>query len=1025
MTSAVPVLRLEVVGRSLALIGDRGVRPSAERVFAGLLLLGLERGRRWSRNELGEMLWPDVDESLRRSRLRWFLAKVRRLGLPIEPEAADVWLSADSVAIDIDDVTAERKQEVGDLLPGYHPDFSRSFALWLEGQRDLLLSTVVRRFESALASARQRRDWPAVLAAAESIRSFDSENEEAVLAMAEAIGRLGRRSDALVILRCYLDERSDHGVQAQVRARALLRRLDSVSDAERLGEPTFVGRDDQLRRIEALLSDARAGRGGALILTGPAGIGKTRLLDEARVIASVAGVRTVRVRCNREDVHRPLSGIADLVPQLLELRGAAGSNPKNLARLRRFTQASDEGQVREADERALPSFVRAQLVEAVIDVLGAVTSEGAILLQIDDVQWVDQSLGWFWRDLLLWSGSSAVAWLFGFRTSRRELPTLDAPIVPVGALDLPFAREMIDELARKSARPLLQDAADAIIARGAGSPLFITELMRRWSAQESIEALPASLSGVVERGVGSLSRHALRTLQVTSILGAHATLERVEEVSALPRATFVESLVELDDAGIMATNSAGDIQGHVLWGEAAKARLSGGVASVMHRHAAERFDTELSGRADALLLWETARHWSAAGQHERACRATVRGAEHLLDQGFPGDAAAAFARALDMTADARYKLEILERRVEALRVAAQWPAMLSEIDAYDRLAADLDPLYTGHNDLEILRFDAQIMQYEGTRAGLTAALACARDARNEPVHRLEAARVAVKAAAAVAREYLPELRAIAGEFPETSGPENWQRLRVLQICERRAGDVRHAEGFARQLVADAIRSGRRGRVVRSLDILAQILLIVGKLDEAQASHEEAAAIAEASGDLSEAALQLDAWIGFNIETGSFSRARALIERGRTMAPALQMVGAPFSYRAHEATLAILDGEYQRALALAVPVAECTPWPPPRIRARLLAVHVAARLGLHQLEGIDELAEGMVAGFEMPGDWLDWPASVYADYLEQRRGLEAAQRFAARFVNEIRRELYPAPARLRELAAAAHASAATA
>lgn len=1017
MTRAAPALRLEVLGRSLARIRDRVVRPSAERVFAGLLLLGLERGRRWSRHDLGEMLWPDVDESLRLSRLRWFLAKVRRLGLPIEAEAEEIVLSPESVAIDIDDVAVEAGQG-GDLLPGYHPEFSRSFALWLEGQRDVLSSTAVHRLESVLASARQRRDWPAVLAAAASIRSLDSENEDAVLATAEATGRLGRRAEGVAILGRYLSERSDHGVQAQVRARALLRRLESVADAESLGEPTFVGRNEQLRRIETLLSDARAGRGGALILTGPAGIGKTRLLDEARAIASVNGIRTVRVRCTREGVHRPLSGIADLVPQLLELRGAAGSNPEHLARLRRFTVASDDSPVRSNDERATPAFVRAQLVEAVIDVLAAVTSEGAILLQIDDVQWVDQSLGWFWRDLLQWSESSGAAWLFGFRTPRRERPTIDAPIAPVGALELTFAREMIDDLARKAPRGPSEETVDAIVARGAGSPLFITELMRQWSAAEPVENLPSSLSGVVDRGVGSLSPHALRTLQVTAVLGAYATLDRVEEVCALPRGTFVESLLELDAAGMMATDRTGDIQGHVLWGEAAMARLSPGLASVIHRHAAERFDTELSGRADALLLWEAARHWSAAGRQERACEATIRGAEHLLDQGFPEDAAVAFGRAADMTADGAKKLEISHRRVDALYLAAQWAKMDSEIDHYNRLAGELDPLYTGHNDLEILRLSTRIRRYDRTREVMHAALACARNPANDAGHRIRAARVAANAADAAAPEFLAEIQAIVREFPETASPENWYRLRALSICERRIGDVRTAEDLTRQCLADANRSRRLGDAAKSLAVLGQILVVAGKFDEAQTAYEESVLIAEKSGNIPDVTHGLDHLIGFNIERNELALARALLVRGQEMSSAHASMGMPFSYRGHEATLAILEGDYHAALSLAMPVEESTVWAPPRIRARVLAVHVAARLGLHQLDGIDELAEGMVPGFEWPDDWLDWPASVYAEYLEQRRGLEAATRFAARFVNEIRRELYPAPARLRELAALA-------
>src|SRR3954468_17786441 len=96
-----PPLRLQLLGRSIAHVGDRAVRPNAERVFAGLLLLGLERGRRWSRTEFAELLWPDADESVRLARLRWFLNKARTLGLAIEPEATELVLARKSVTIDV------------------------------------------------------------------------------------------------------------------------------------------------------------------------------------------------------------------------------------------------------------------------------------------------------------------------------------------------------------------------------------------------------------------------------------------------------------------------------------------------------------------------------------------------------------------------------------------------------------------------------------------------------------------------------------------------------------------------------------------------------------------------------------------------------------------------------------------------------------------------------------------------------------------------------------------------------------
>ena len=55
-------------------------------------------------------------------------------------------------------------------------------------------------------------------------------------------------------------------------------------------------REDELARVDALISAACAGHGGVLLVTGPAGIGKTALLEAARERATRAGMRVLAGR---------------------------------------------------------------------------------------------------------------------------------------------------------------------------------------------------------------------------------------------------------------------------------------------------------------------------------------------------------------------------------------------------------------------------------------------------------------------------------------------------------------------------------------------------------------------------------------------------------------------------------------------------------------------------------------------------------------------------------------------------------
>ena len=78
----------------------------------------------------------------------------------------------------------------------------------------------------------------------------------------------------------------------------------------------FVGRERERARIDRLLQDARAGRSGALLLHGEAGIGKTALMRWA--IGQAAGMRVLRARGIETESDIPFAGLAELVTPLLD-----------------------------------------------------------------------------------------------------------------------------------------------------------------------------------------------------------------------------------------------------------------------------------------------------------------------------------------------------------------------------------------------------------------------------------------------------------------------------------------------------------------------------------------------------------------------------------------------------------------------------------------------------------------------------------------------------------------------------------
>ena len=78
------MIELHTLGDAVIRIGKREIRPTSPAVFAALLYLGVERGRRVPRTALQELLFPETDERSGAHSLRQLLYKLRQLGVEVE-----------------------------------------------------------------------------------------------------------------------------------------------------------------------------------------------------------------------------------------------------------------------------------------------------------------------------------------------------------------------------------------------------------------------------------------------------------------------------------------------------------------------------------------------------------------------------------------------------------------------------------------------------------------------------------------------------------------------------------------------------------------------------------------------------------------------------------------------------------------------------------------------------------------------------------------------------------------------------
>jgi DNA-binding CsgD family transcriptional regulator len=228
--------------------------------------------------------------------------------------------------------------------------------------------------------------------------------------------------------------------------------------------------------IDQLLAAVRAGRSGALVLRGEAGIGKTALLEHA--VASASGLRVFRATAVESEMELAFAALHQLCGPMLD-RGDRLPGPQRDALATTF------------GVRAGPAPDRFFVGLAVLSLLSAVAEEQPVLCVVDDAHWLDrasaQALGFVARRLF----AESVALLFAGREPGEELAGL--PELVVEGLQDAYARRLL-----KAIFPgrLDERVADQLLAETGGNPLALLELPRDLSAAQLAGgfALPGALT---------------------------------------------------------------------------------------------------------------------------------------------------------------------------------------------------------------------------------------------------------------------------------------------------------------------------------------------------------------------------------------------------------------------------------------------------------------------------------------------------------------------------------------------------
>lgn len=416
----------------------------------------------------------------------------------------------------------------------------------------------------------------------------------------------------------------------------------------------LVGRDTELEELVSWLGEPGEG-GTSVLLSGDAGVGKTRLLTEVGERMTSAGSRVVVGRClDLGDSALPYLPFTEVLERLaIELpevvAGVAGRHP-TLTRLQpgRRTLAGESGDGAAIDRSALFDAVRA--------LLDAAAADRPLLVVVEDTHWADHST----RDLL--------TFLFA-----RDTPAPVSLIASYRADDLhrrhPLRRRLAEwsrlaGVRRLALRPLSDDSVHRLIAelvpgglgrdatagivdRAEGNAFFVEELAS--AAAGPGRWVPTELADVLLVRLDRLDDRARQVVRAASVAGRQVSHQLLAAASGLPADALDDGLRSAVEMNVMVPDRDRYAFRHALLGEAVYDDLLPGERVRLHAG----FAAALRDGGAAGTAAELARHSRLALDLATALRASIRAGHDALAIGGPDEAVQHYQQALELLSDPR------------------------------------------------------------------------------------------------------------------------------------------------------------------------------------------------------------------------------------------------------------------------------------------------------------------------------------------------------------------------------------
>jgi DNA-binding SARP family transcriptional activator/predicted ATPase len=688
--------------------------PRLQTLLAYLLL---HRGAAQSRQQLAYLFWPDSSDSQARTNLRNAIFQLRSV-LPAADSFLVVgaqtiqWRAEAPFAFDVADfeqalhdageasaVAARRtaleraiERYGGDLLPGCYED-------WLLQERERLQQRYMTALDQLITVLEGQQETRLAIEYAQRLLHQDPLRESTYTRLMQLHAQAGDRAAALRVYHtCTTTLARELGVDPDPQTQSVYEHLLNLETTQptvsRVRDVSpLVGRLQAWTQLQDAWRHAVRGHPTLALVTGEAGIGKTRLVEELVEWAHRQGIAAATAHCYAVGGNLALAPVQEWLRAPILRRARQELEPlwaSEVARLLPELLVERTGLV--APAPLLESWQRQRLFEALARLL--LYHNEPLLLVLDDIQWCDPDTI-EWMQFLLRSYPQGR--LLIVCTLRQEALSTNHPLTRL-CRQLGRSDQLVEvELTRLSptettelatnllGRPLPTQLAGYIYTATEGNPLFIVEAVRaemgsgEWGAGESGDGigeiggpaspapslpypptpLPPKVLAVIQSRLETLSPAARELASIAGVIGRAFAVDVLAQ--ARPDETradedhLVQGLDELWQQRIIRERGANGLAGetydfsHDKIREVVYTSLSPIRRRHLHRRVAQALEEVYAGRLEATHA-QIARHYEAGGLSLPAIDAYYQAAQVARQRSAFGDAISGLNHALSLLA---------------------------------------------------------------------------------------------------------------------------------------------------------------------------------------------------------------------------------------------------------------------------------------------------------------------------------------------------------------------------------------